>query len=117
MSAYENVTGGSLKLKGEDSSIKKKKKKSKKDKEKLSAAFQSALREETGSGSDSGSSKPIRVVTKTAAELKFEETRRKRQEEKVKKAATKSHKEKVAEFNQKLEEMTEHYDIPKVGPG
>ncbi|KAF9192175.1 hypothetical protein BGZ51_006149 [Haplosporangium sp. Z 767] len=62
-------------------------------------------------------SKPITVVEKTAAEIKFEEIQRKRQEEKVLKAAMKSHKEKVAELNRKLEEMTEHYDIPKVGPG
>ncbi|RUS15716.1 hypothetical protein BC937DRAFT_92093 [Endogone sp. FLAS-F59071] len=116
MSAYDHVAGGPLKLKGDDSSIKKKKKKSKKDKDKLSAAVQNALREGSGSGSDSPLSSR-RVITKTAAELKFEEIQRKRQEEKVKKAATKSHKEKVAEFNQKLEEMTEHYDIPKVGPG
>jgi protein FAM32A len=34
--------------------------------------------------------------------------------EKVEKAARKSHKERVAELNRKLEEMTEHYDIPKV---
>ncbi|KAF9348005.1 hypothetical protein BGX34_002754 [Mortierella sp. NVP85] len=57
------------------------------------------------------------MVEKTAAELKFEEVQRKRQEEKVLKAATKSHKERVAELNKKLEELTEHYDIPKVGPG
>ncbi|KAF9322704.1 hypothetical protein BGZ91_004109 [Linnemannia elongata] len=62
-------------------------------------------------------SKPIRVLEKTAAEKRFEEIQKKRQEEKVLKSAMKSHKEKVAELNRKLEEMTEHYDIPKVGPG
>ncbi|CAG8609905.1 1022_t:CDS:2 [Paraglomus occultum] len=60
---------------------------------------------------------PIRVVTKTEAERKFEEIQRQRLEEKVQKAAQKSHRERVAELNRKLEEMTEHYDIPKVGPG
>lgn len=35
-------------------------------------------------------------------------------DEKVEKAARRSHKERVAELNRKLEEMTEHYDIPKV---
>lgn len=39
------------------------------------------------------------------------------QMERVAKAAAKSHKEKVTEFNQKLEKLSEHYDIPKVGPG
>ncbi|CAG8576214.1 14791_t:CDS:2 [Acaulospora colombiana] len=85
MSEYDNVPGGSLKLKGN-----------------------SELIEET---------KPIRVVTRTEAEKKFEEIQRKRLDEKVEKAARKSHKERVAELNKKLEEMTEHYDIPKVGPG
>lgn len=37
--------------------------------------------------------------------------------DKAAKQALKSHKERVAEFNEKLENMSEHYDIPKVGPG
>lgn len=37
--------------------------------------------------------------------------------ERIAKAAAKSHKEKVSEFNSKLEQLSEHYDIPKVGPG
>ncbi|KAF9569544.1 hypothetical protein BGW38_008797, partial [Lunasporangiospora selenospora] len=61
--------------------------------------------------------KPIRVIEMTAAERKFEEIQKKRQEEKVLKSAQTSHKERVAEFNRQLEELTEHYDIPKVGPG
>ena len=35
--------------------------------------------------------------------------------EKAAKAAAKTHKERVAEFNEKLENLSEHYDIPKVG--
>ncbi|CAG8459100.1 6131_t:CDS:2 [Dentiscutata heterogama] len=89
MSEYDNVPGGALRLKG--------------------ALAKEIIEEET--------SKPIRVVTKTEAEKKFEEIQRKRLDEKVEKAARKSHKERVAELNRKLEEMTEHYDIPKVGPG
>lgn len=34
--------------------------------------------------------------------------------EKAAKAAAKTHKERVAEFNEKLESLSEHYDIPKV---
>lgn len=37
--------------------------------------------------------------------------------ERVSKAATKSHKDRVSEFNNKLEMLSEHHDIPKVGPG
>jgi len=54
---------------------------------------------------------------KTAAERKFEEIQLKRQAEQVKKMASKSHKEKVEDFNKYLSTLTEHYDIPKVGPG
>ncbi|KAI8049164.1 hypothetical protein BDF22DRAFT_623222 [Syncephalis plumigaleata] len=51
---------------------------------------------------------------KTAAERRFEEVQRKRVKERIKKAAAKSHKEKVAEFNEYLGSLSEHYDIPKV---
>ncbi|KAG0344049.1 hypothetical protein BG004_004774 [Podila humilis] len=103
---YENVAGGSLKFKGGGGVTKKKKKKS--DPTKVKAALEA---EEAAPVT-----KKVRLE-KTAAELKFEEVQKKRQEEKVHKQAMKSHKEKVAELNRKLEEMTEHYDIPKVGPG
>ncbi|KAF9355263.1 hypothetical protein BGZ80_004700 [Entomortierella chlamydospora] len=107
MADYESA-GGSLKFKGGGGITKKKKKKT--DASKVKAALEA--KEATPPPS-----KPIKVLEKTAAELKFEEVQRKRQEEKVLKSAMKSHKEKVAELNRKLEEMTEHYDIPKVGPG
>ncbi|KAI9307283.1 hypothetical protein BJ944DRAFT_262166 [Cunninghamella echinulata] len=57
------------------------------------------------------------AIEKTEAELKFEQIKLQRQMERVSKAAGKSHKERVAEFNNKLEQLSEHYDIPKVGPG
>ncbi|KAF9091314.1 hypothetical protein BGX29_006192 [Mortierella sp. GBA35] len=107
MADYETA-GGSLKFKGGGGVTKKKKKKT--DPAKVKAALEA--KEATPPPS-----KPIRVLEKTAAEKRFEETQKKRQEEKVLKSAMKSHKEKVAELNRKLEEMTEHYDIPKVGPG
>ncbi|KAI9484083.1 MAG: hypothetical protein EXX96DRAFT_520933 [Benjaminiella poitrasii] len=104
-SAYDHVKKGSLKFKGGDStSIKKKKKKSKSSKEKL----EHAVREEK---------QVIQAVEKTEAQRKFEETQRRRQMERVSKAAMKSHKDRVQEFNQKLEQLSEHHDIPKVGPG
>lgn len=31
--------------------------------------------------------------------------------------AGKSHRERVQEYNEKLSQLTEHNDIPKVGPG
>nr|CAG8489237.1 3770_t:CDS:2 [Entrophospora candida] len=109
MSDYDHAPGGTLKLKGGNSTskIKKKKKKSQKDKDKLVTLAKEILEEEK--------TKPVRVIEKTEAEKKFEEIQRKRFEERVQKAARKSHKDR--EFNRKLDEMTEHYDIPKVGPG
>ncbi|KAG0165344.1 hypothetical protein DFQ30_008566 [Apophysomyces sp. BC1015] len=89
----------------------KKKKKSRSDKEKLARAFRE---ESIGNESDK---QRVQVIEKTDAEKKFEETKMKRQMERVAKAAVKSHKEKVSEFNNKLEQLSEHYDIPKVGPG
>ncbi|KAI8096599.1 uncharacterized protein BX664DRAFT_324356 [Halteromyces radiatus] len=111
MSAYDHVSGGSLKFKGggsSSSSIKKKKKKSKSNHEKMVKAIESASEDHQ---------KVTQTIHKTEAERKFEETKRKRQMERVSKAAGKSHKERVAEFNNKLEHLSEHYDIPKVGPG
>lgn len=35
----------------------------------------------------------------------------------IKELASKSHKEHVASFNEKLAKLTEHHDLPKVGPG
>ena len=76
-----------------------------------------------GSGRDeagelsSGAAGSSTGVGKTEAQSRFEEVQRKRLLEKAAKAAAKSHKERVAEFNEKLENMSEHYDIPKVGPG
>ncbi|KAI8882946.1 DUF1754-domain-containing protein [Backusella circina FSU 941] len=111
MSAYDHVKKGSLKFKGGDSSssIKKKKKKSKSksEKEKLERALRDKSPEE----------QEYESFQKTEAERKFEETKRQRQMERVAKQAAQSHRDRVAEFNQKLENLSEHHDIPKVGPG
>lgn len=42
---------------------------------------------------------------------------KKREKEIIKKAAEKSHRKKIEEFNQYLSKLSEHHDIPKVGPG
>ncbi|KAI9029026.1 hypothetical protein CLU79DRAFT_826317 [Phycomyces nitens] len=112
MSAYDQVSKGSLKFKGSDSPIKKKKKKAKSEREKLARAIH-----DDGQRQDESGAHRVTVVEKTEAERKFEETKLKRQMERVAKAATRSHKENVYEFNKKLEHLSEHYDIPKVGPG
>jgi protein FAM32A len=53
----------------------------------------------------------------TEAEKKFEEIRKKRLQDRIRKEARTTHKEKVEAFNKYLESLSEHHDIPKVGPG
>lgn len=61
---------------------------------------------------------PVKLITqKTPAQLAFEAAQLKKQQEKLPVLAAKSHKEKVAEFNEYLGKLSEHHDIPKVGPG
>lgn len=54
---------------------------------------------------------------KTPAQLTFEAAQKKKLQEKLPTLASKSHKDKVAEFNEYLGKLSEHHDIPKVGPG
>lgn len=54
---------------------------------------------------------------KTEAEKRHEEYRRKRLEEKLRKEGVKTHKEKVEELNKYLSGLSEHHDMPKIGPG
>ncbi|KAI8811716.1 DUF1754-domain-containing protein [Cladochytrium replicatum] len=134
-----NFQKGSLKLKGLAPAKKggiKKKKNSNDEKEKLTvAAATAALAEMDGMVADDESfevlskeaaaalvepvviSKKPSSHRKTPAELKFEEASRKRRAEMISKIASKSHKERVAEYNEKLEQMSEHHDLPKIGPG
>lgn len=62
--------------------------------------------------------KPVQLLSKkTPAQLAFEAAHQKKQKEKLPLLALKSHKEKVAEYNEYLGKLSEHHDIPKVGPG
>jgi protein FAM32A len=54
---------------------------------------------------------------KTRAEQAYENIQKTREESLAKKHATKSYREKIEEFNKKIATVTEHCDIPKVGPG
>ncbi|BFZ61631.1 hypothetical protein YB2330_002703 [Saitoella coloradoensis] len=115
MSDYSAVAGGSLKLKG--GGITKKKKKTKKtippvDRE--DSNEQRSREESVVSGSEAGSrSAPKR----TEAELKFEEIQRRRLDKKLGEKARQTHAERVADLNAKLDRLSEHNDMPKIGPG
>ncbi|KAK6531549.1 hypothetical protein TWF281_008343 [Arthrobotrys megalospora] len=54
---------------------------------------------------------------KTEAERKFEEARKKKLDQLLLKDAAKSHKERVEEFNKYLSNLSEHHDMPRIGPG
>lgn len=54
---------------------------------------------------------------RTAAEKKYHEQKAKLEAQRLSKVASKSHRQRVEEFNQYLANLSEHYDIPKVGPG
>ncbi|KAI6047939.1 DUF1754-domain-containing protein [Pisolithus marmoratus] len=130
MADYDFRPGGSLKFKGgvADGGIVKKKKKSKsrsqvddtQDREQQRDKYRVGSEdvEPALSGSDRGSpAVPGKDDKKTKAERRFEETQRRRLLAKVAKHARKTHKDRVNELNTKLEALSEHHDIPKVGPG
>ncbi|KAJ2356620.1 hypothetical protein IWW50_000882 [Coemansia erecta] len=95
---YEyGVVKGSLKLK--QGRVSKPKKKSKKSKKKTST---DPVPEQTG-------------PEKTQAELKYEETQKRRKLEQIERLAGKSYREQIKEFNDKLEREPEQHDMPRVG--
>ena len=53
----------------------------------------------------------------TPVERKYIEQREKIDLHRMAKEANKSHRDRIQDFNQYLANMSEHYDIPKVGPG
>jgi protein FAM32A len=54
---------------------------------------------------------------RTLAERKFDDIQAKREAERVAKLASKSHRDRVNDFNAYLANLSEHHDIPRVGPG
>ncbi|KAL2053947.1 hypothetical protein ABVK25_005876 [Lepraria finkii] len=60
---------------------------------------------------------PPQRAGKTEAELRHEERRRKRLDERLKREGTKTHKERVEELNRYLSNLSEHHDMPRIGPG
>lgn len=63
------------------------------------------------------SSKKRSNDVKTKAEIEFERVREEREADELKKRLKRSHRERIDEFNERLSSMSEHYDIPKIGPG
>lgn len=53
----------------------------------------------------------------TPAERRYIEQRERIDFRRLAKTSNKSHRDRIQDFNQYLANMSEHYDIPKVGPG
>jgi len=101
----------------------------------MDAVVKAAAKQEAGSGNDNdddgaaGNDKSEKstqpeahpdskaVDKRTKAEKDFERAQRARERELVKAKVTKTHRQRIEEFNQLLANMSEHYDIPRVGPG
>ncbi|KAF2452959.1 hypothetical protein BDY21DRAFT_367370 [Lineolata rhizophorae] len=145
-SDYGGVVGGALKLKGSAGVDKKRKKKKPKptdddparaasdSEQKLAKDLQSALADEDALDSTEKKDKRrgsedvdddlrkevgehVARHGKTEAERRHDERRRKRLEERLKREGVKTHKERVQELNQYLSNLSEHHDMPKIGPG
>ncbi|CEO59398.1 Putative DUF1754-domain-containing protein [Penicillium brasilianum] len=128
---YSTGGGGKLKLKGSKVSDgrvdKKKKKKAKKEKDAAQGdqaeQAQRSQRQESGEADSPRDESRERdeqagsSAAKTEAERKYEEVRRKRLHERLQKEGIKSHKERVEELNKYLSRLSEHHDMPKIGPG
>ncbi|KAF1962147.1 DUF1754-domain-containing protein [Byssothecium circinans] len=137
-SDYTTGGGGALKLKGTPGIDKKKKKKRPKPSTEASTSASTTAATEP-SDSKSPSHTPCRAISpdaaereireasrdqgrggerqKTEAEKRHDEMRRKRLEERLRREGVKTHKEKVEELNKYLSGLSEHHDMPKIGPG
>ncbi|GFQ97243.1 protein FAM32A [Trichonephila clavata] len=107
MSEYESVSKTPLRLK-KDSGIKKKKK----NKEKK--ILDTLAKIDKTAGAENEEQKSTQMVPLTKAERAFMMMKEKKQMEKILEKASKTHKQRVEEFNHHLDSLTEHYDIPKV---
>ncbi|XP_067634741.1 protein FAM32A-like [Eurosta solidaginis] len=110
--AYDFVAKGKLKLKNDDKANKKKKSKHKhkeKDKERAKEALQTSVNE---SLEDKVTSSTAQKLTK--AELAFKQQQEKMRNKRIMERASTTHKERVEKFNEHLDTLTEHFDIPKV---
>ncbi|KAF4984943.1 hypothetical protein FDECE_16951 [Fusarium decemcellulare] len=123
--------GGALKLKG----AKVHKKKKKRDKTDLEKNLGTGKRERKDDGDDDDDNKRKKTddeprdeedeeheVQKTEAEKRHEEIKKKRLLQLAESSGSrpellKTHKERVEELNTYLSRLSEHHDMPRIGPG
>ncbi|KKY34160.1 hypothetical protein UCDDA912_g05863 [Diaporthe ampelina] len=113
---YKSAGGGALRIKG----AKVKKHKKKKDKSALEKNLTEPKKDEEAQDKEEPEEDEPTRSHKTEAERRFEEARRKRLLEKAETSRPellKTHKERVEELNTYLSKLSEHHDMPKIGPG
>lgn len=141
--SYDNVVRGKLNLKGKalevrGGALKRRKKKHSEVDRALAAQQALAVAQAMGqvpldAGGDGGNDggargggereEDARRATEraedhwTPAERRYYEQLQKVEARRNEKQAAKSHRQKIEEFNKYLGNLTEHHDIPKVGPG
>eukprot|EP00116_Pleurobrachia_bachei_P016849 sb/3477111/ len=104
----DSFAGGKLKLKGvKDGKVNKKKKKKRVTEEAAKATLEEEKHTVVVDTPASG-------TRKTKAEIAFKKAQEKREGDKILKKAQVSHKERVEQFNEHLDSLIEHFDIPKV---
>ena len=109
-SMSETFIGGRLKLKGvKDGKVKKKKKKQQCNKDMIGEELQKDSKD------SETLEKPVPSQQKrTPAELSFLKAQEKRETDRILKKAETSHRDRVEQFNEHLDNLIEHFDIPKV---
>ncbi|KAG4079935.1 hypothetical protein HA402_006247 [Bradysia odoriphaga] len=108
---YALVSRGKLKLKT-DSEIKKKK--SKKHNKKEKGKIERGAQEELESIKTTAEEHHSQTRHLTKAEVSYKKMQEKMQEKRIMEKASLTHKQRVEKFNEHLDSLTEHFDIPKV---
>ncbi|CAG9138461.1 hypothetical protein JYU34_016856 [Plutella xylostella] len=99
---YACVNKAKLKLKDDSGVKKKKKKKSKKETEKV---IHAEVKQQV---------QQVNEDKRTKAEIAFQKMQDKMKKQRILQKAEMTHKQRVEKFNQHLDSLTEHFDIPKV---
>ncbi|KAG6080579.1 hypothetical protein E4U15_003245 [Claviceps sp. LM218 group G6] len=130
---YTTIGSGALKLKGAKIQKKKKKRKPKVDLDK-DLAIQKREADDAQNSDDQDkqrkeqnedhedADREVVEPRKTEAERRYEEVKRKRllklaESSTARPELLKTHKERVEELNTYLSKLSEHHDMPKIGPG
>mmetsp|Transcript_11306 Transcript_11306/g.15657 ORF Transcript_11306/g.15657 Transcript_11306/m.15657 type:complete len:125 (+) Transcript_11306:107-481(+) len=122
---FTTVQKGKLSFKT-DNKRKKKKKKKKRKKEELkkddeAQADDQADKKQKIDGKKGGKEDEIDIEAEiagmTESEKNFIRAQAKLEQRMINQKIKKTHREKIKEFNAYLGNLTEHYDIPRVGPG